>query len=134
MTQPVVLTITSLISLLLLIFHLTDDIVRGFEPGGLSTIYGVLIGVVWLYATVALAGRRSGNAIILLGSILASGVPVIHMTGAGMAGGRIANSTGMFFFVWTLIALGVTTVFTVILAAQELWRTRRSPARAPGRA
>ena len=30
------------------------------------------------------------------------------MRGAGLVGGRIANTDGMFFWVWTLIALGVT--------------------------
>ena len=55
-----------------LTFHLTDDIVRGFEPGGLKNIIGVLIMVVWLYGTLVLAERRSGYIIILLGSILGS--------------------------------------------------------------
>jgi hypothetical protein len=47
-------------------------------------------------------------------------VPVIHMMGAGLAGGRIANSSGVFFWVWTLIALGVTAIFSVILSARGL--------------
>ena len=33
------LTITSLLSILLLTFHLTDDIVHGWEPGTLSNLY-----------------------------------------------------------------------------------------------
>ena len=37
------LTITSLLSILFTAFHLTDDIVRGMEPGGVSTFVGVLI-------------------------------------------------------------------------------------------
>jgi hypothetical protein len=32
MTHKVTLTITSLLSILLMAFHLTDDIVRGIEP------------------------------------------------------------------------------------------------------
>jgi hypothetical protein len=59
--------------------------------------------------------------IILLGSIVGSGVPVVHMMGAGLVGGRIANSSGVFFWVWTLIALGVTAIFSVILSARGLW-------------
>jgi hypothetical protein len=121
MKHDVTLTITSLLTILLLAFHLTDDIVRGFEPGKLWTMLGVLILVVWLYGTLVLAERRSGYLIILLGSILASGVPVIHMTGAGLVGGRIANSSGRFFWVWTLIALGVTAIFSVILSARGVW-------------
>jgi hypothetical protein len=130
MKHDVTLTITSLLTMLLLTFHLTDDIVRGFEPGGVATMLGVLIVVVWLYGTLVLAGRRLGYVIILLGSILGSGVPVVHMRGAGLVGGRIANSGGMFFWVWTLIALGVTAIFSVILSARGLWSGER--ARPPG--
>jgi hypothetical protein len=134
MKHPVALTITSLLSILLLAFHLTDDIVRGIEPGGVSTLVGVLILVVWLYGTVVLAGRRSGYAIILLGSLLGSGVPVIHMMGAGLVGGRIANSSGVFFWVWTLVALGVTAIFSVILSARGLWSLLRGQSRSSNNA
>ena len=83
MTRKVTLTITSLLSMLFMAFHLTDDIVRGIEPGGISTLVGVLILVVWLYATLVLADRRSGYFILLRGSILGSAVPVVHMMGGG---------------------------------------------------
>ncbi len=118
------LTIASLLSILFMTFHLTDDIVRGMEPGGLSTLVGVLILVVWLYGTLALAERRSGYVIILVLSLLASGIPLIHMRGAGLAGGDIANSSGAFFFVWTLLAMGVTALFSLILSVHGLWSLR----------
>ena len=86
MNRSVLLTITSLLSILLMTFHLSDDIVRGFEPGGIRNVTGVLMLVVWLYGTTVLAGRRSGYIIILLGSILGSGVPVVHMIGKGLVG------------------------------------------------
>ena len=121
MKHTVTLTITSLLSILFTAFHLADDIVRGIEPGGVKTLVGVLILVVWLYGTLVLADRRSGHVIILLGSLGGSAVPVIHMMGAGLVGGRIANSSGVFFWVWTLIALGVTATFSVILSARGLW-------------
>ncbi|MBK9316866.1 MAG: hypothetical protein IPM55_21865 [Acidobacteria bacterium] len=124
MKHSVILTITSLLSILFFTFHLTDDIVRGFEKGGLSNLIGgVLISVGWLYGTLVLAERRSGYVIMLLGSLLSLAVPVIHMkgTGVGVASG-IANSSGGFFFVWTLIALGVTGLFSVILSAHGLSR------------
>jgi hypothetical protein len=124
-----ILKITSLLSILFLSFHLTDDIVRGFEPGKVSTVFGVLILVVWLCGTLLLAERRSGYVIVLLGSILGSGIPVLHMTGAGLVGGRIANSGGVFFWVWTLLALGVTATFSVILSARGLWSLRRDGSR-----
>ena len=72
-----------------------------------------------------LAERRSGYVIILLGSLLGSGVPVLHMRGAGLVGGHVADSSGVFFWVWTLLALGVTAIFSVILSARGLWRLRR---------
>jgi hypothetical protein len=123
------LTITSLLSILFFTFHLSDDIVRGFEPGGFKHIQGILIAVVWLYGTVVLTGRRSGYIIIFLGSLLASLMPLAHMRGAGLVGGRMIGSSGVHFFVWTLLAIGVTAVFSVILAVRGLsslpWRRRR---------
>jgi hypothetical protein len=115
------LTITSLLSILLLIFHLSDEVVRGFEPGGTNNITGALILVVWLYGTLALAGRRSGFIIMLLGSILGTGIPVLHMTGAGLVGPRVVNSGRVLFWVWTLITLQVTAMFSLILSALALW-------------
>jgi hypothetical protein len=116
-----VLTITSLLSILFTSFHHADDVVRGMAPGGFSNIVPVLFLLVWLYATLVLAERRSGYIVILVGSLLASGLPLIHMRGSGLAGGRIANSSGAFFFVWTLIAVGVTALFSVILSVRGLW-------------
>jgi hypothetical protein len=60
MKHNVMLTIASLLSILFLTFHLTDDIVRGMEPGTLSNLTAVPILVVWLYGTLVLAERRSG--------------------------------------------------------------------------
>lgn len=36
-------------------------------------------------------------------------------------GGRIVNSSRVFFWVWTLIALGVTSTFSAILSLRGLW-------------
>ena len=123
MKRSAMLTITSLLSILFFTLHLADDIVRGFEPGGLSNLVGgVLISVVWLYGTLVLAERRSGYIIMFLGSLLSLVVPIIHMKGkgVGLASG-IAGSSGGFFFIWMLIALGVTALFSVILSAPGLW-------------
>jgi hypothetical protein len=123
--HTVLLTTASLLSILFLTFHLADDIVRGFEPGGVKNYTGVIILVVWLYGTLALAERRSGYIIMLLGSILGAGVPVFHMMRAGLVGGRIAGSSGIFFWVWTLLALGVTALFSVMLSVRGLWSLRK---------
>ena len=130
MKHNVMLTITSLLSILLLTFHVTDDIVRGMEKGGVSNLTAVPILVVWLYGTLVLAERRSGYVVILIGSLLALGVPVIHMMGKGVGvGSNIAKSGGAFFFVWTLIALGVTALFSVVLSARGVWSPQRGQPR-----
>ena len=125
------LTIASVLTLLLLTFHLADDIVHGFEKGGLSNLIGmVLISVVWLYGTLVLAERRSGYIIMLLASLFSLVVPIVHMKGKGVGvTSSLGHSSGHFFFVWTLIAIGVIGLFSVILSARELWSLpwRRQP-------
>jgi hypothetical protein len=71
-----------------------------------------------------LPNRRSAHAIVLLFSIGGAGVPYLHMQGVGMVGGRAANSTHMFFWVWTIMALGMTTIVSAVLAANGLWNLR----------
>ena len=119
------LTVTSLLSILLFAFHWTDEVARGLETGGVSALGGIAILVVWLYATLVLAGRRSGYIITLIGGIFGLGVLILHMQGAGIVGRRIANTSGIFFWVATLIALGVTSTFSAILAARGLWSLQR---------
>ena len=123
MKPNALLTIASLLSLLFLTFHLAGDIVYGFEPGGLSNLVGaVLISVVWLYGMLMLSERRSGYIIMLLGGLLSMFVPYVHMKGKGVGvASRIANTSGHFFFVWTLIAIGVLGLFSAILSARALW-------------
>ena len=123
MKNNVTLTVASVLSILLMTFHLADDIVRGMEKGGASNLVAVPILVVWLYGALVLAGRRSGYVIILAGSLLGLAVPVIHMMGRGV-GGNFAKSSGAFFFIWTILALGVTALFSVILSVRGLWSLR----------
>jgi len=125
MKRNVVLTIASLLTILFLTLHTADDIVRGMEPGTLFDLIIVPILAVWLYGTLALAGKRSGYIIILLGSLVGLIVPVVHMKGAGV-GGAIAKSSGGFFFIWLLLTLGVTALFCVFLSLRELWKWRNS--------
>ena len=127
MKRTVMLTITSLLSILFMTFHLTDDIVRGFEPGGVRNVTGVLMLVVWLYGTLMLAERRSGYIIMLLVGLFAAAMPVIHMRGAHYV--EIARSAGGFFFVWTLWALGGLGGLTFVLSARGLWSLRRAQSR-----
>jgi hypothetical protein len=88
---------------------------RGFKP---------LSGAHPGHVAVWNAGARrtaAGYVIILLGSLLGTSVPIFHFRGAGgVVGGEIAKSSGAFFFVWTLIVLGVTAMFSLVLSAREL--------------
>ena len=122
MKRTMSLTIASLLSILLLSLHFTDDLVRGISRADSVSIIASLILVVPLYGTLALAGRRSGLIIMLLGGIFATGMPVIHFRGTRIV--DIASSSGGFFFIWTLIALGTTGIYTIMLAAQGLWSLR----------
>ena len=121
MKNTITLTVTSLLTILLSSFHLADDVVRGFEPGGTSNYIGVVIMVVYLYATLMLAGRRWAHVLVLIGSLGGAYVPYIHMMGSGLVGPRVVNAGAVFFWVWTLMALGATASVSAILAAHGLW-------------
>jgi hypothetical protein len=130
MKHNVMLTIASLLSILFFTFHLADDIVRGFEKGGVSNLTALPIFVVWMYGTLVLSDRRSGHVVMLLGALGGLAAPVLHVMGKGVGvGGPIAKSSGAFFFVGTLIAIGVTSLFSVILAVRGLWSLRRGQSR-----
>jgi len=118
MKHNVMLSVASLLSILLLTLHITDDIVRGISKAESSNI-ALLVLAVLLYGTLVLAERRSGLVIMLLVGLLAAAMPVMHMRGAHYP--EIVKSTGGFFFVWTLWALGGLGGCTVILSARGLW-------------
>jgi hypothetical protein len=84
---------------------------------------------VWLYGTLALAGRRPGYIVMLVGALLGLLVSLAHMRGVGLVGGRVANTDGMLLWVFTPLALGVTASVSVVLAVQGLWRLRRGQER-----
>ena len=126
MKPKAVLVVTSLLSILLLTLHVTDDIVRGISKAEPSNT-ALLVLAVLLYGTLVLAERRSGQVIMLLVGLFAAAMPVMHMRGAHY--GEIATSTGDFFFVWTLWALGGLGGLTFVLAARGLWSLRRGQPR-----
>lgn len=124
-----VLTTVSLLSIVLLSFHFTDDIVYGADRSPVVNLIAIAILATWLCGALPLADRRSGHAIMLLGSLAGIAVFTIHVSRAGgLPAGRLAESSGAFFFVWTLLALAVTSVFSAILAVHGLWNLRRSNA------
>lgn len=121
------LTITSLLAIVLMSLHLSDDVVRGYEPGGLKNLSGMAILSLWLCATLLLVGRRWGYILLTLGSLFAILMPIAHMRGKGV-GGAVAASDGGHFFIWTLFALGVLGMFSLVLCVRGLWGLRRSAA------
>ena len=134
------LTIASLLSILLMTFHLTQDTLHASyaragtaEARGSALIVGVPILVGWLWGTLFLAERRSGYIIMLVGSVLALGMPVIHVILAWGRGSLVlsefARTGWAFVFVWTLFALGMTGLFSLILAVRGLWSLRRGQLR-----
>ena len=123
MKHSTLLVATSLLSILLLTLHITDDIVRGISNAEPSKT-ALLVLVVLLYGTLVLSERRSGHVIMLLVGLFAAAMPIIHMRGAHYP--EVARSAGGFFFVWTLWALGGLGGLTFVLAARGLWDMRRS--------
>ena len=119
MKHNVMLTVASLVTLLLTIIHLTQDIMRQADLTNMIPI-PVVVFAVWLYGTLMLSDRIWGYIIMLLGGLIGAGMIIVHTKG-----GVISNSGG-FFFVWTLFALSTTGWFTAILSARGIWTTLRS--------
>jgi len=113
-----VLTIASLLSILLLTLHITDDIVRGISKAEPSNI-------AWPFSWCCCTGRWcSPNGDRGTSSCCSSGCRgrhARHPHEGGTLRREIAKSTGGFFFVWTLWALGALGGFTFILSARGLW-------------
>jgi hypothetical protein len=123
MKRSTMLTIASLLSILFLIFHLTDDFLRegGLAVRGMANLTPIPILALWLYGTLVLAERKSGYIIMLVGSLLGLGMPVLHMALARtVIANEAARARGDYLFVWTLLAVGVTSLFSLILAARCL--------------
>lgn len=137
MKHHTMLIIASLLSILLLVFHFTDDILRegGMAVRGASNLVAVPILFAWLYGTLVLAERRSGYIIMLVGSLIGMGMPVLHMVLARtVVTNEIARARGDYFFVWTLLALGVIGLFSFILSVRGLWSRRWAKPGSPGKA
>jgi len=126
MKHNTMLMIASLLSILFLTLHITDDIVRGISKAESSNIALVVLALI-LYGTLVLSERRSGHVIMLIVGLLAAAMPVLHMRGALYPG--IAKSPGGFFFVWTLWALGGLGGVTLLLSVRGLWDLRRGQPR-----
>jgi hypothetical protein len=74
--------------------------------------------------TLVLAERRTGHVIMLLGSLFALAMPVIHLKRATGVADALARPDA-FFFVWILLALGVTGLFAAVLSVRGLLNLQR---------
>jgi hypothetical protein len=111
------LTIASLLSMLFLFLHLTDDFIRGISPVGPWVLLTLPIGAGWLYVTLLLPERRAGYIVNLLGGLAALSMPVLHLRGAGPFN---ITKPGSFFFIFTLLALGVLGIFSIVVSVRGL--------------
>jgi len=119
MKHNVMLTVASLLTLLLTMIHLTQDIMREADATNMIPI-PVVVFAVWLYGTLMLSDRIWGYIIMLFGGLIGAAMIILHSKA-----GVISNSRG-FFFVWTLFALSTTGWYTMILSARGIWTTLRS--------
>ena len=122
-------TRTSLLAIFFVTLHYTDDVLRkvnGADQGGIGSLILMLILIAWLFAILVLTERKSGYVISLIVSLLNSIIPIGHLTGIGGEAtlGQIATSSGP-FFVWVVIALGVTVIPALVLSAVLLFRSVR---------
>ena len=124
MKRNVVLIVASLLSLLFMIIHLTQDTIRQAE-GSMTYPVPVVVLAVWLYATLMASDRIWGHLMMLLGGLFSVGMIVVH------AKGVVVSQSGGFFFVWTLFALSTTGWLTILLAARDLGMAVRARRAAP---
>ena len=120
--QNDLLSVTSILSVLLLALHISQDIVFGFDPAGLNHLVGVAILLVVVCGAVLLRERASGKVIMLFGGVIAAAMMPLHMR-HGLRP-EFLEKSGALLFVWTLYVLGVNGAFSVILAVLAL-RARR---------
>ena len=119
MKQNIVLPVASLLTLLLMIVHFTQDVIRQPEGANLYPI-PVVVFALWLYGTLMLSDRVWGYVIMLFGGLLGAGMIVVHSRGF------VVGNSGGFFVVWTLFAVSTTGWVTMILSIRGLWARFRS--------
>jgi hypothetical protein len=122
MKQRDLLSVTSILSVLLLALHISQDIVFGFDPAGLHHLIGVAILLVVVCGAVLLRERPSGKVIMLLGGVIAVGMLPLHMRNGLRP--EFLQKSGVLLFIWTLYVLGLTGGLSVVLAVGAL-RDRR---------
>src|SRR5258706_2432118 len=123
MKRHTMLTITSLLTIVLLIFHMTNDILRegGLAAHGPNNLTVVLFLSIVLYGALVLAERKAGYIIMLIGGLAGVGMPILHMSLAkNVIANELGRARGDYVFIWTLIAVGVTGLFSLVLSVRCL--------------
>ena len=118
MKQNDLLSLTSILSVLLLSLHVSQDIVFGFDRAGLNHLAGVAILLVVVCGAVLLRERTLGKVIMLLGGAMAAGMLPLHMRNGLLP--DFLEKSGALLFIWTLYLLGVNGTFSIILAVKAL--------------
>mgnify|MGYP000961374870 CR=1 FL=1 len=121
-TRVDLLSGSSVVSVLLLALHISQDIVFGFDRAGLNHLVGVAILLVVACGALLLQARPSGLVIMLLGGVMAAGMLPLHMRNGLRP--EFLEKNGALLFIWTLYVLAVNGALTVIVAVQAL-RARR---------
>ena len=121
MTESALLTRVSLLSALFFLTHVVSDLVLGLDRVGTQNLGLCVILLVWVYATLMLGDRKLGQAILLLGSILAAGVTFLHR---GSLTSEFVERDGATLFLWVLFAMGTSGLFGGILAVRALMRRK----------
>lgn len=120
--KPTTQVVASLVTAVLLPYHVAGDVARGFDRGGPGLLTVVAIVLVLVVGALALGERRSGNVIMLLGGIGALAMPIIHRNNGFTR--AVADSPGGIAFQWSLMALGVAGGLAILLSARALLRPR----------
>ena len=127
MNRNDVLSLTTLLSVLLLALHISQDIVFGLDRAGLNHLVGVAILLVIVCGALLLRERTAGTVIMLLGGVMAAAMLPLHMRNGLRP--EFLEKSGALLFIWTLYVLGVNGAFSVILAVLTLRGRLRSPQR-----
>src|SRR5690349_25113096 len=94
----------SILSVVLLALHISQDIVYGFSRGGLNQLAGVAILLVVLCGAVGLRQRGSGQLVMPLGGVLAMALMPLHLWQAMRP--VLLDRSGAPVVAWLLYALG----------------------------
>lgn len=121
MNRIALLSTLTLVSVVLLSLHISQDIVLGLDKAGLNHLIGVAILSVITCGATLLRDRLIGRVIMLLGGFFALGMLPLHMRNGLRP--EFLQADGALLFVWTLYLLGVVGAFSILLAVLEL----RSP-------